>query len=63
MIGIFKRIGKWFDIPRDLSKPPAFYGRATTIDGRRSPIRPEDREAYEENVKRIVEAAQKGYRR
>lgn len=44
-------------------KRPSFYGRATILDGRRAPIRPTDRAAYEDSTKRLVEAAQAGKRR
>ncbi|SDR89260.1 hypothetical protein SAMN04489860_0313 [Paraoerskovia marina] len=38
----------------------AVYGRATTVDSRRSTIKASDREAYVRDVARIREAASKG---
>ncbi|MGW8566672.1 hypothetical protein [Isoptericola sp. NPDC055881] len=38
----------------------AVYGRATTIDSRRTTIKASDRAAYTSNVARIRKAASKG---
>ncbi len=63
MTGIFDRISNWFNFKRDPYKRPAIYGRASTIEGRRTPIKAENRETYEESARKLVEAANKGRRR
>lgn len=62
--GFWSRIERWLlgapDHIDHRGRPIYVYGRATSIDGKRATIKPEEREEYDATVRRIRERARRG---